>query len=109
MTDQIPEPMPEQDDENDTDKKLNTWFSGRVVRKDLTTKLKGSNNVPVYVLEYLLGSNCATDDNSLIEEGIIKVPSKRARQMYKSAAAVIMIAVAHKESTPSRTCSATTR
>lgn len=73
MTDLTPGPLPEQSDEPDTDTKLNTWFSGRVVRKDLTIKLKGSNNVPVYVLEYLLGSNCATDDESLIEEGVIKV------------------------------------
>lgn len=56
-----------------TDAKLNTLFSGRVVRKDLTKKLKGSDNVPVYVLEYLLGSNCATDDEDLIEAGVKKV------------------------------------
>ena len=57
----------------ETDKKLNQCFPGRVVRKDLTKKLKGSNNVPVYVLEYLLGSNCATEDEELIEEGVKKV------------------------------------
>ncbi|ABD41619.1 ATP-dependent protease La [Methanospirillum hungatei JF-1] len=73
MTDLTPEPLPEQSDDPDTDRKLNTWFPGRVVRKDLTIKLKGSNNVPVYVLEYLLGSYCATDDESLIEEGVTKV------------------------------------
>lgn len=59
--------------EMDLDKKLIEFFPGRVVRKDLTKKLKGSNNVPVYVLEYLLGSNCATDDEDLIEEGVKKV------------------------------------
>jgi ATP-dependent Lon protease len=73
MTDLTPEPLPEQSNDPDTDRKLNTWFPGRVVRKDLTIKLKGSNNVPVYVLEYLLGSYCATDDESLIEEGVTKV------------------------------------
>lgn len=57
----------------ETDRKLNTFFPGRVVRKDLTKKLKGSNNVPIYVLEYLLGSNCATDDEGLIEEGVKRV------------------------------------
>jgi len=57
----------------ETDKKLNTFFSGRVVRKDLTKKMKVGNNVPIYVLEYLLGSNCATDDEDLIEEGVKKV------------------------------------
>lgn len=59
--------------EMETDKKLIHLFPGRVVRKDLTKKLKGSNNVPVYVLEYLLGSNCATDDEDLIEQGVKKV------------------------------------
>lgn len=59
--------------EMDLDKKLIDLFPGRVVRKDLTKKLKGSNNVPVYVLEYLLGSNCATDDEDLIEEGVKRV------------------------------------
>lgn len=57
----------------ETDAKLNTLFSGRVVRKDLTKKLKENYNVPVYVLEYLLGSNCATDDEDLIEAGVKKV------------------------------------
>lgn len=50
MTDHIPRPVSKQSNEPDTDTKLNTWFSGRMVRKDLTIKLKGSNNVPVYVL-----------------------------------------------------------
>jgi ATP-dependent Lon protease len=57
----------------ETDKKLNSFFPGRVVRKDLTKLLKIGNNVPIYVLEYLLGSNCATDDDSLINEGVKKV------------------------------------
>ena len=59
--------------EIDLDKKLNEFFPGRVVRKDLTKLMKGGHNVPVYVLEYLLGTNCATDDNDVIEEGIKKV------------------------------------
>ena len=50
----------------ETDKKINKYFSGRVVRKDLTKKMKVGNNVPIYVLEYLLGSNCATDEEDLI-------------------------------------------
>jgi ATP-dependent Lon protease len=52
------------------DIKLNKYFSGRVVRKDLTKKLKEGANVPVYVLEYLLGMYCATDDESAIEAGV---------------------------------------
>lgn len=50
--------------------KLNQAFPGRVVRKDLTKKIKEGANVPVYVLEYLLGMYCATDDPAAIEDGI---------------------------------------
>lgn len=55
------------------DKKLNTHFAGRVVRKDLTKLIKEGANVPVYVLEYLLGMYCATDDEDSISEGIERV------------------------------------
>ncbi|AEV69476.1 protease Lon-related BREX system protein BrxL [Acetivibrio clariflavus] len=51
-------------------KKLNQYFAGRVVRKDLTKKIKEGANVPVYVLEYLLGMYCATDDEEGIREGV---------------------------------------
>ncbi len=50
--------------------KLNMHFSGRVVRKDLTQKIKEGANVPVYVLEYLLGMYCATDDQDSINDGV---------------------------------------
>ncbi|MDK2800318.1 MAG: ATP-dependent Lon protease [Clostridiales bacterium] len=50
--------------------KLNQYFAGRVVRKDLTKKIKEGANVPVYVLEYLLGMYCATDDEEGIAEGV---------------------------------------
>ncbi|MDU1350583.1 protease Lon-related BREX system protein BrxL [uncultured Clostridium sp.] len=53
--------------------KLNTHFAGRVVRKDLTKKIKEGANVPVYVLEYLLGMYCATDDEDSINEGVERV------------------------------------
>lgn len=53
--------------------KLNTHFSGRVVRKDLTQKIKEGANVPVYVLEYLLGMYCATDDEDSINDGVKRV------------------------------------
>jgi len=55
------------------DAKLNHSFPGKVVRKDLTKQIKEGANVPVYVLEYLLGMHCATDDEATIAEGIIKV------------------------------------
>ncbi len=57
----------------DLDWKLNDAFPGRVVRKDLTQRLKEGANVPVYVLEYLLGTYCATDDELAIEEGVGRV------------------------------------
>ena len=53
--------------------KLNQHFPGRVVRKDLTIKIKEGANVPVYVLEYLLGMYCATDDEESIKEGVQRV------------------------------------
>jgi ATP-dependent Lon protease len=55
------------------DKKLNEIFAGRVVRKDLTNLIKEGANVPVYVLEYLLGLYAATDDEESIHEGLERV------------------------------------
>lgn len=55
------------------DIKLNSSFAGKVVRKDLTKQIKEGANVPVYVLEYLLGMYCATDDEATIKDGILKV------------------------------------
>lgn len=55
------------------DTKLNQSFAGKVVRKDLTKQIKEGANVPVYVLEYLLGMYCATDDEATIKDGILKV------------------------------------
>ncbi|WP_337028660.1 protease Lon-related BREX system protein BrxL [Pantoea eucalypti] len=57
----------------DLDALLNQHFRGRVVRKDLTKQLKEGANVPVYVLEYLLGMYCASDDNSIVEQGLQNV------------------------------------
>ena len=52
------------------DKKINDHFPGKVVRKDLTKLVKGNAIVPTYVLEYLLGQYCATDDENTISAGI---------------------------------------
>src|SRR3954470_2593494 len=49
---------------------LNRHFAGRVVRKDLTKLVKEGANVPVYVLEYLLGNYCASNDEMVIEDGL---------------------------------------
>ena len=48
-------------------------FAGKVVRKDLTKKIKEGANVPIYVLEYLLGMYCATDDEASIYDGLERV------------------------------------
>ncbi len=55
------------------DKLLNERFAGRVVRKDLTKLIKEGANVPVYVLEYLLGMYCASDDDETIKAGLVTV------------------------------------
>lgn len=55
------------------DVKLTQSFPGKVVRKDLTKQIKEGANVPVYVLEYLLGMYCSTDDEQTVREGIQKV------------------------------------
>ena len=52
------------------DDMLNKSFAGRVVRKDLTKLVKEGANVPVYVLEYLLGNYCASNDPATIEDGL---------------------------------------
>jgi len=52
------------------DEKINEHFSGLVVRKDLVKAVKGNAIVPSYVLEYLLGQYCATNDENSIQSGI---------------------------------------
>ena len=52
---------------------LNAHFTGRVVRKDLTKLVKEGANVPVYVLEYLLGNYCASNDPVVMEDGLATV------------------------------------
>lgn len=54
-------------------RKLREHFDGKIVRKDLTKKIKEGANVPVYVLEFLLGQYCSSDDEEIIEGGIQKV------------------------------------
>lgn len=54
-------------------KKLRDTFDGKIVRKDLTKQIKEGANVPVYVLEFLLGQYCSSDDPAIIEEGVQKV------------------------------------
>lgn len=53
--------------------KLRRNFDGKIVRKDLTKKIKEGANVPVYVLEFLLGQYCSSDDAEVIEQGVQNV------------------------------------
>lgn len=66
----------EQETGNGTDElleKLHTYFAGKIVRKDLTKKIKEGANVPVYVLEYLLGMYCSSQNQDEIEAGVQNV------------------------------------
>ena len=57
------------------DKKLRQYFDGKIVRKDLTKHIKEGANVPIYVLEYLLGQYCNSDDAEVINKGVENVKS----------------------------------
>ena len=70
-------------EDKDLDQLLNTHFAGRVVRKDLTKLIKEGANVPVYVLEYLLGMYCASDDSEVIEQGLNNVKTVLAENYVR--------------------------
>ena len=64
--------------------KLRQNFDGKIVRKDLTKKIKEGANVPVYVLEFLLGQYCSSDDEDVIETGandVYQIRLKDGRQL----------------------------
>lgn len=61
------------------DKKIAENFPGRIVKKDLVRKMKSGANVPVYVLEYLLGKYCASTDPSVVEDGLEYVKDSLAK------------------------------
>lgn len=76
------EPIAEGAVENKREKiksKLRQCLDGKIVRKDLTKKIKEGANVPVYVLEFLLGQYCSSDDDAIIEQGVqnVKLPVRR--------------------------------
>ena len=60
-------------DLDNLDNKLSSTFPGRIVKKNLVHQMKSGINVPVYVLEYLLGKYCASTDKKIVEEGLIYV------------------------------------
>lgn len=66
--------MTSADDPNEVlNRKLHKTFEGRIVRKDLTKKIKEGANVPVYVLEFLLGQYCSSSDPDVVEKGVENV------------------------------------
>lgn len=69
------------------DEKLNEIFAGYVVRKDLVKQVRGNAAVPSYVLEFLLGQNCATDDEEQIKAGIERVKDILAKHYVQRAEA----------------------
>lgn len=69
--------------DKELDQLLNEHFAGRVVRKDLTKLIKEGANVPVYVLKYLLGIYCASDDPEIIEQGLRNVKTVLAENYVR--------------------------
>ena len=82
---------------NEFDKKINQHFAGLVVRKDLVKTVKGNAIVPSYVLEYLLGQYCATDDEESIETGILTVKEILAKHyVHRNEAGLIRSTIREK-------------
>ena len=79
------------------DSKINEHFAGMVVRKDLVKLVKGNAIVPSYVLEYLLGQYCATNDEDSIESGIQTVKEILAKHyVHRSEAGLIRSTIREK-------------
>jgi len=79
------------------DDKINAQFAGYVVRKDLVKAVKGNAIVPTYVLEYLLGQYCATDDEASIETGIETVKDiLRRHYVHRSEAGLVQSTIREK-------------
>ncbi|MEM7656418.1 MAG: protease Lon-related BREX system protein BrxL [Bacteroidota bacterium] len=79
------------------DNKINEYFAGKVVRKDLTQLLKGNAVVPSYVLEYLLGQYCASDEEETIQSGLATVKDILGRHfVHRDEAELIKATVREK-------------
>ena len=82
---------------NERDRKINTFFPGLVVRKDLVKAVKGNAIVPSYVLEYLLGQYCATDDEATVQSGIETVKEILGRHyVHRSEAGLVRANIKEK-------------
>lgn len=82
---------------NGLDEKVNTHFPGLVVRKDLVKTVKGNAIVPSYVLEYLLGQYCATNDEASIQTGIETVKEiLRKHYVHRNEAGLVRSTIKEK-------------
>jgi ATP-dependent Lon protease len=82
---------------NELDQKINIYFPGLVVRKDLVKTVKGNAIVPSYVLEYLLGQYCATSDEATIQTGIETVKEiLRKHYVHRNEAGLIRSTIKEK-------------
>lgn len=82
---------------NQLDQKINRYFPGLVVRKDLVKLVKGNAIVPSYVLEYLLGQYCATSDEESIQSGIETVKGILARHyVHRNEAGLVRSTIREK-------------
>ncbi len=82
---------------NELDDKINGSFAGKVVRKDLTKLVKGNAIVPTYVLEYLLGQYCATNDEETISQGVETVKNIIAKHfVHRDEAQIIKSTIREK-------------
>ena len=78
-------------------KKLRQTFDGKIVRKDLTKHIKEGANVPIYVLEYLLGQYCNSDDEIIIERGVDTVKNILANNYVRPDEAQKVLSVLRKK------------
>ena len=79
------------------DDKINQYFAGLVVRKDLVKAVKGNAIVPSYVLEYLLGQYCATNDEATIQTGIETVKEiLRKHYVHRNEAGLVRSTIKEK-------------
>ncbi len=82
---------------NGLDQKINERFPGLVVRKDLVKTVKGNAIVPSYVLEYLLGQYCATNDEASIQSGIKTVKDiLRKHYVHRNEAGLVRSTIKEK-------------
>ena len=89
--------MAQEQNMNTLDEKICDIFAGLVVRKDLVKTVKGNAIVPSYVLEYLLGQYCATNDEASIETGIQTVKEILAKHyVHRNEAGLIRSTIREK-------------